>query len=49
LRDDFDDEASDEQPARNWLDQIGVVTFACGGQVKIVSVKAWEMMPSDPY
>ncbi len=34
-------------PGRN--DSLGVVLFARGGEAKISSVKAWEMMPSNPY
>ena len=30
-------------------DSLGVVLFARGGEAKISSVKAWEMMPSNPY
>ena len=30
-------------------DSLGVVLFAAGGAAKISSVKAWEMMPSNPY
>ena len=30
-------------------DSLGVVLFAKGGQAKVASVKAWEMMPSNPY
>ena len=30
-------------------DSLGVVLFAEGGQAKCTSVKAWEMMPSNPY
>jgi hypothetical protein len=30
-------------------DALGVVLFADGGQAKFSSVKAWEMMPSNPY
>ncbi|MBC8873501.1 MAG: GH32 C-terminal domain-containing protein [Planctomycetes bacterium] len=30
-------------------DSLGVVLFAIGGQASISSVKAWEMMPSNPY
>ena len=34
-------------PARK--DSLGVVLFAEGGSAKISNVKAWEMMPSNPY
>jgi beta-fructofuranosidase len=34
-------------PARD--DSLGVVLFAHGGRAKARSVKAWEMMPSNPY
>lgn len=30
-------------------DSLGVVLFARGGEAKVSSVKAWEMMPSNPY
>ena len=30
-------------------DALGIVLFAEGGQTKFNSVKAWEMMPSNPY
>ncbi len=30
-------------------DSLGVELFASGGQAKFSSVKAWEMMPSNPY
>ncbi|MBW8035801.1 MAG: glycoside hydrolase family 32 protein, partial [Planctomycetes bacterium] len=30
-------------------DSLGVVLFANGGKAKFSSVKAWEMMPSNPY
>ncbi len=30
-------------------DSLGVVLFANGGEAEIASVKAWEMMPSNPY
>ena len=30
-------------------DSLGVVLFASGGEAKFGSVKAWEMMPSNPY
>jgi beta-fructofuranosidase len=30
-------------------DSLGVLLFASGGQAKFSSVKAWEMMPSNPY
>jgi len=30
-------------------DSLGVVLFATGGAVKFSRVKAWEMMPSNPY
>jgi len=30
-------------------DSLGVVLFAIGGEANISSVKAWEMMPSNPY
>ena len=30
-------------------DSLGVVLFATGGQAKCSSVRAWEMMPSNPY
>jgi beta-fructofuranosidase len=31
------------------LGGTGVKLFAKGGTVKITSVKAWEIMPSNPY
>lgn len=31
------------------LDSLGVVLFAKGADIKISKVKAWEMMPSNPY
>lgn len=31
------------------LDSLGVVLFAKGGRAKFAGVKAWEMMPSNPY
>ncbi|MCX6874358.1 MAG: GH32 C-terminal domain-containing protein [Verrucomicrobia bacterium] len=34
-------------PARK--DSLGIVLFAEGGAAKFTSVKAWEMMPSNPY
>jgi len=34
-------------PGRN--DSLGVALFALGGEAKISTVKAWEMMPSNPY
>jgi len=34
-------------PSRD--DSLGVVLFAVGGEAKFASVKAWEMMPSNPY
>ena len=34
-------------PARD--DSLGVVLFANGGEAKICSLKAWEMMPANPY
>ena len=34
-------------PGRN--DSLGVVLFANNGQANFSSVKAWEMMPSNPY
>ena len=30
-------------------DSLGVALFAIGGEANISSVKAWEMMPSNPY
>jgi beta-fructofuranosidase len=30
-------------------DSLGVALFATGGDARIASVKAWEMMPSNPY
>ena len=30
-------------------DSLGVVLFAAGGTAKLSGVKAWEMMPSNPY
>jgi beta-fructofuranosidase len=30
-------------------DSLGVVLFANGGEAEFSSVKAWEMMPSNPY
>jgi len=30
-------------------DSLGVVMFADGGQAEFSSIKAWEMMPSNPY
>ncbi len=30
-------------------DSLGVVLFATGGKAEFSSVKAWEMMPSNPY
>ena len=30
-------------------DSLGVVLFVRGGEAKVSSVKAWEMMPSNPY
>jgi beta-fructofuranosidase len=30
-------------------DSLGVAVFATGGDARIASVKAWEMMPSNPY
>ena len=30
-------------------DALGIALFANGGQTKFTSVKAWEMMPSNPY
>jgi beta-fructofuranosidase len=30
-------------------DSLGVVLFANGGEAEFASVKAWEMMPSNPY
>jgi beta-fructofuranosidase len=30
-------------------DSLGVVLFAKGGKARFSSVKAWEMMPSNPY
>lgn len=34
-------------PAR--ADSLGVVLFATGGSARVKSVRAWEMMPSNPY
>ena len=31
------------------LGGLGVKLFAKGGDVKVLSVKAWELMPSNPY
>ena len=30
-------------------DSLGVVLFAVGGEASVSNVKAWEMMPSNPY
>jgi beta-fructofuranosidase len=30
-------------------DSTGIVLFASGGEANVSSVKAWEMMPSNPY
>ena len=30
-------------------DSLGVILFAAGGKATLSSVKAWEMMPSNPY
>jgi beta-fructofuranosidase len=30
-------------------DSVGVVLFASGGPVKVPTLQAWEMMPSNPY
>ena len=30
-------------------DSLGIVLSASGGQAKFSPVKAWEMMPSNPY
>ena len=30
-------------------DSLGVVLFATGGSARVKSVRAWEMMPSNPY
>ena len=30
-------------------DNVGVVLFANGGEAEFSSVKAWEMMPSNPF
>jgi beta-fructofuranosidase len=34
-------------PVRN--DSLGVSLFANGGTAQVKAVKAWEMMPSNPY
>ena len=34
-------------PAR--ADSLGVALFATGGSARVKSVRAWEMMPSNPY
>ena len=34
-------------PSRN--DSLGVVLFSKGGSTKVRTLKAWDMMPSNPY
>jgi beta-fructofuranosidase len=34
-------------PGRN--DSLGIVLFTVGGEARLSSVRAWEMMPSNPY
>ena len=30
-------------------DSVGVTVFSRGGPTKVVRLKAWDMMPSNPY